>query len=79
MSDSSGSDHSPANPSPAQPPGVGKRRLLIKAALIGSTVPIVTTISRSALAAECSPSQQASAAVSGRNCTMPKQPPDKIK
>jgi len=41
----------PQTAPPAQSAGIGKRRLLIKAALIGSTVPVVATISRSAFAA----------------------------
>ncbi len=35
---------------PVQQAGIGKRRLLIKAALIGSAMPVVMTISRSAFA-----------------------------
>ena len=42
-----------AAPETAPPVGIGKRRLLIKAALIGSTVPVVMTISQSAFAAAC--------------------------
>jgi hypothetical protein len=50
MSDDPRPEVSPETTPPAQQAGIGKRRLLIKAALIGSTVPVVMTISRSALA-----------------------------
>jgi len=40
----------PQGTPPAQQAGIGKRRLLIKAALLGSTVPVVMTISRPAFA-----------------------------
>lgn len=38
------------NPPPTQPPRLGKRKLLIKAALVGTTMPVVMTIGRSASA-----------------------------
>jgi hypothetical protein len=45
----------PENPPPARQAGIGKRRLLIKAALIGSTMPVVVTIGHSASAAIVNP------------------------
>lgn len=51
MSDDPRPEIAPQTPPPEQRAGIGKRRLLIKAALIGSTIPVVMTISRSASAA----------------------------
>jgi hypothetical protein len=52
MSDTPRSEAAPETAPPAQPAGIGKRRLLIKAALVGSTVPVVMTISHSAFSAD---------------------------
>ena len=50
MSDDPRPEIAPQTPPPEQRAGIGKRRLLIKAALVGSTVPVVMTISHSAYA-----------------------------
>jgi hypothetical protein len=53
LSDDPRPEVAPETAPPAQRAGIGKRRLLIKAALIGSTVPVVMTLSQSAFAAAC--------------------------
>ncbi len=54
MSDDPRPEVSPETAPPARQDGIGKRRLLIKAALIGSTVPVVMTLSGPAYAIHCS-------------------------
>jgi hypothetical protein len=54
MSDDPRPEVSPETVLPAPQAGIGKRRLLIKAALVGSTVPVVMTLSGPAYAIHCS-------------------------
>ncbi len=54
MADDPRPEVAPESAPPAQPAGIGKRRLLIKAALVGSTVPVVMTLSGPAYAINCS-------------------------
>lgn len=50
MPDDPRPEMSPESAPPAPHAGIGKRRFLIKAALIGSAMPAVITLSRSAIA-----------------------------
>ncbi|MDR3530878.1 MAG: hypothetical protein P4L90_10035 [Rhodopila sp.] len=54
MSDDPRPEISPETAPLAQQAGISKRRLLIKAALVGSTVPVVMTLSGPAYAIDCS-------------------------
>lgn len=69
MSDDPRPELAPQTAPPARQAGIRKRRLLVKAALIGSTVPVVMTISQSALAAKCGKSQTSASWKSSKKCT----------
>ena len=69
MSDDPRPEVAPETVPPAQQARIGKRRLLIKAALIGSTAPVVMTISHSAFAAACGTSHTSASWKSSKKCT----------
>ena len=71
MPDDPRPDVSPQTAPPAQHAGVGKRRLVINAALIGATVPVVMTLSRAASANNCQSVTASAAASHNKACVAP--------